>query len=295
MQIMRSPVNYIAETQGYRPARNKNHYGVDFGWNASKGGPHHPILATADSVVVDCGVSSYDGAKYVVTRTDKLIKGKYVYCLFWHLHRIDVEKNQFVTMGDQLGIMGNTGTASGVHLHFETWVTPLSYTDWNLSDKKKYVVDPHELIYQYSDQTCHKDDVNLYKKTNKNLADGIADGKEIVPDAEGLNLVNEPLYGSSTAKELATNVTGVYYRWDNAIVNGRVRITNAKERIGVDGQVTGWINYGVAERKTYTVQAGDTLSGIAYKYGISLDKIIKLNPQIENPNLIYVNQVIYVS
>jgi LysM repeat protein len=135
----------------------------------------------------------------------------------------------------------------------------------------------------------------LYKKTSKNLADGIADGKEIAPDFEGLNLVNEPLYGSSTAKEPATNVTGVYYRWDDAIVSGRVRITNTKERIGVDGQVTGWINYGVAERKTYTVQAGDTLSGIAYKYGISLDEIIKLNPQIENQNLIYVNQVVYVS
>jgi murein DD-endopeptidase MepM/ murein hydrolase activator NlpD len=38
---------------------------------------------------------------------------------------------------------------------------------------------------------------------------------------------------------------------------------------------------------TYTIQKGDTLSGIAQKYGTSVSELMKLNPQIKDPNLIY--------
>jgi LysM repeat protein len=43
---------------------------------------------------------------------------------------------------------------------------------------------------------------------------------------------------------------------------------------------------------TYTVKKGDTLSAIAAKVGISLKKLIDLNPQIKNPNLINPGQTI---
>ena len=39
----------------------------------------------------------------------------------------------------------------------------------------------------------------------------------------------------------------------------------------------------------YTVQSGDTLSGIAAKYGTSYQKVAQLNG-ISNPNVIYVGQ-----
>jgi lysozyme len=49
-----------------------------------------------------------------------------------------------------------------------------------------------------------------------------------------------------------------------------------------------------AAPKTYTVQSGDTLSGIAAKFGVTLQALEQANPQIANPNLIYVGQVINI-
>lgn len=43
--------------------------------------------------------------------------------------------------------------------------------------------------------------------------------------------------------------------------------------------------------RTYTVKAGDTLSGIAAKYGISYHVLAQING-IANPNVIYAGQTI---
>jgi len=45
----------------------------------------------------------------------------------------------------------------------------------------------------------------------------------------------------------------------------------------------------------YIVVSGDSMSKIAAKYGMTLDKLLALNPQVTNRNLIFVNQKIYVT
>lgn len=45
---------------------------------------------------------------------------------------------------------------------------------------------------------------------------------------------------------------------------------------------------------TYIVQKGDTLGKIAARIGVSWRNILALNPQIQNPSLIYTGQVIYL-
>lgn len=50
---------------------------------------------------------------------------------------------------------------------------------------------------------------------------------------------------------------------------------------------------GVSSAQYYTVQSGDTLSGIAAKYGTSYQKVAQLNG-ISNPNVIYVGQKLRV-
>ena len=49
-----------------------------------------------------------------------------------------------------------------------------------------------------------------------------------------------------------------------------------------------------APKEYYKVVRGDTLSEIAKRYGLSLPEILALNPDIKNPNLILVGQLIRV-
>ncbi len=49
-----------------------------------------------------------------------------------------------------------------------------------------------------------------------------------------------------------------------------------------------------SDNSTYTVVSGDTMYRIANKLGVSLEDLIKTNPQISNPNIIQIGQVINV-
>lgn len=58
-----------------------------------------------------------------------------------------------------------------------------------------------------------------------------------------IKLDRTPLYISSTAVNPYSVRSGNYFIWSDEVVNGRIRITNDPDRIGVSGQVTGWIDY----------------------------------------------------
>lgn len=44
----------------------------------------------------------------------------------------------------------------------------------------------------------------------------------------------------------------------------------------------------------YTIRASDTLLSIARKFGVTVDQILAANPQIVNPNIIFVGQIICI-
>lgn len=74
-----------------------------------------------------------------------------------------------------------------------------------------------------------------------------------------LVLKGNNMYYSSSANASATKKSGTYYVWSNDVVNGRIRITNAQKRVGVAGQVSGWVN--VAD---FTTVASDTPAKTGY-------------------------------
>lgn len=107
-----------------------------------------------------------------------------------------------------------------------------------------------------------------------------------------LQLTREPMYISATAAVRSRTITGTYYFWGGSVINNRIRITNAKSRVGINGQVTGWINH-PAVVVIYKVKAGDTLSKIANAYGTTVNALVKEN-NIANANLIHVGDLIRI-
>jgi len=86
-----------------------------------------PVLAAAKGDVFFAGddlknqVGPYRNyyGNYVVLQHEFPGFGEPVYTLYAHLSEIDVEEGDEVKAGDQIGLVGSTGAATGSHLHFE--------------------------------------------------------------------------------------------------------------------------------------------------------------------------------
>lgn len=103
---------------GPRPAPcstcSSNHKGLDL---ARPNG--YPIVASADGVVRQVQVSNSGYGNFVLI--DHVVDGQVVQTAYAHMTygSITVEEGQFVSAGQQIGAVGNTGDSTGNHLHFE--------------------------------------------------------------------------------------------------------------------------------------------------------------------------------
>ena len=160
--------------------------------------------------------------------------------LYAHLQRVTVKNGQAVREGEVIGYSGNTGNSTGPHLHFEvrlngTRCNPLNWLD--------------------DDFSVARSTVRLGSYTSVKRP-----ATALVPGAE-LHLQRVPLYVSSTAVSAAGTVSGTYYVWSAEPADGRVRITNAADRVGQAGQVTGWISVSDAGVQTQPAdKPGTTLT-----------------------------------
>jgi len=112
--------NTVDPTYRYASTANGTrdpHHGVEIGKDYGA-----PVYAVADGVVVFAGPDqaavyspwpNFYGNMIVIHHTDNL------YTLYAHLSKIDVEVNQAVKMGEKIGEIGQSGAATGSHLHFE--------------------------------------------------------------------------------------------------------------------------------------------------------------------------------
>lgn len=103
------PVNRVKINRGFRPASDRNHEGVDLG-----GRRDTPILAAHDGVVVYVGSEFRGYGKMILLEYDHEWA-----TLYAHLDNVDVSPGEVVKAGYDMGGMGRTGAATGVHLHFE--------------------------------------------------------------------------------------------------------------------------------------------------------------------------------
>ncbi len=121
----------ITDKFGYRihPITKKRqfHAGIDF--SAAIG---TPIYATADGVVEYAkGKGTY--GNYLLIDHPFGFKTAY-----GHLSGFAVKKGDYISKGDIIGYVGNTGRSTGSHLHFEIrylnkWLNPQKFLNWSSS------------------------------------------------------------------------------------------------------------------------------------------------------------------
>lgn len=103
------PVDEARLTRGFLPHKRKPHLGLDLA--APRG---TPILAAHEGTVIYTGHDFHGYGKMI------LIESPAGYAsLYAHLDKILVKEGQKVQLGENIGAMGRTGRATGVHLHFE--------------------------------------------------------------------------------------------------------------------------------------------------------------------------------
>lgn len=95
-----------------------------------------PILAAGDGKVIWTGYGFYRGSsnimddpygKAVAIKHHFGYKNQKLYTVYAHLNEITIRVGQNVKAGDQIGLMGETGHATGPHLHFEVRVGENDY------------------------------------------------------------------------------------------------------------------------------------------------------------------------
>ena len=112
---------YGSTQEGARPT----HHGVEF---VNEEGT--PVLAAADGKVVVAGNDAHQAyadfpfyyGNVVIIQHQFPSLDKPVYTLYGHLNSVEVQPDDIVETGDQIGTVGYTGIAEWSHLHFEVRV-----------------------------------------------------------------------------------------------------------------------------------------------------------------------------
>jgi murein DD-endopeptidase MepM/ murein hydrolase activator NlpD len=115
---------------------NSTHYGLDIANVAQS-----PVRASAEGRVIFAAEAGVYGNCIIIDH------GFNLFTLYAHLSELQVQKDDNVTMGQQIGLSGTTGFSFGDHLHFScmiggTFVTPYEWWD------PKWIADNVELRFK---------------------------------------------------------------------------------------------------------------------------------------------------
>ena len=132
------------------------HTGIDIGG----GGVNHPIYATQTGIVVNKGFDNIRGHYVDIRHTLDPYFSRYQ-----HLAEpSNRDVGDFVTKGSQIGIMGDSGASTGIHLHFEI---AISETGWSTADG---TIDPElYLAMDFADGGREIDEKFFISQRRKNI------------------------------------------------------------------------------------------------------------------------------
>ncbi|WP_144547534.1 peptidoglycan DD-metalloendopeptidase family protein [Bacillus sp. X1(2014)] len=115
----------VSDTYGTRMGKHK---GIDIA-----GKINTPVLAVADGQVVRSYYSNTYGNVVFIKHPSHIVT------VYAHLNKRNVYKGQKIKQGTVIGKMGETGQATGTHLHFET-----HQQEWRYD--KKFALDPETIL-----------------------------------------------------------------------------------------------------------------------------------------------------
>ena len=185
---------------------------------------------------------------------------------------------------------------------------------------KNYIWPHNPLVYSIDYQrqmVAHKIPYELYRlqdlgRTNRIMA---GEGEFVGEDAysqfgqlanvfydAGPGLLVHPIWQTSSAYfvslRLEQEPRPEYVRYSFVFWEDHNPYTGLPVRVGGEGQESGQpvqSGQSAASAPAYhKVVKGDTLWALSKTYGLSLEELIALNPQIKNPNLIYVGDEVRV-
>ncbi|MBT2677668.1 peptidoglycan DD-metalloendopeptidase family protein [Bacillus sp. ISL-35] len=158
--------------------RHGHHKGIDIA-----GGFKTPIHSVDKGIVT----KSYYSGSYghvVFIKHDNNLETVYA-----HLNKRNVEEGQAVKQGDIIGLMGNTGDSSGVHLHFEIHKEKWTYEKENAVDPVLALGDTS--VGEPVEAMAKVEEVTMETVARLRLADDIA--------------INDDQHGSSKAESKDKN------------------------------------------------------------------------------------------
>lgn len=203
--------------------------------------------------------------------------------LFGHFSSVSVSVGQTLSQKDRIGVEGNTGISYGAHCHIAVARGSVSSLDGmrlgalnsgsTTPDKGQCEAMATSSLYAGS-----------YSVTTTYLE----------KEYEQMFGVRHPAIDVSAATK------GVYVQWPRTEKGRVTRVYHNDSGYGnavmvefETGSSSGGSSSGGSTAKgTYKVVEGDNLTSIASKYGTTVDTLLRLNPQITNPDLINVGQII---
>lgn len=116
------------------------HRGLDI---RTQGGQHEPIYSMLNGVVLDKGYTNTAG-NYIIIADNDPNSATYGYATrYLHLHQpTPLSEGDPVVVGQQVGLEGMTGQATGVHLHVEMQDVSRFNWNWHFSYTKSDYLDP---------------------------------------------------------------------------------------------------------------------------------------------------------
>ena len=258
---------HVTSNFGRRGSR-RYHYGIDI-----KAHTGDTIYAAFDGKI---RVKSYERKGFGYYIVIRHING--LETLYGHMSKFLVDENDFVMSGDPIGLAGNTGRSFGSHLHFET----------RFLGKP---IDPNFII-DFDAKTCHSDKYlvsnSSFKRTT--LSSRVVKRTGTVNYVQATNRDNNRFVSGSAAShtirsgdtlERIARRYGVTIDQLCALNNisrtttlriGRKLVVNPTSSASSETAAND-----SAGAQYHTIKSGDTLGGIAQRYGVSLRKLCSIN------------------